>query len=203
VRINKKISTLTESQAILNNNSSTSLQTNRGKIVRIGRVKVPRIPGLFDYEIPTLCFLVVERNYEKEWVGGRFISTCINLKIDGYGKTPKDAMHNMAANVGSYVVKLFECNDDLDMAWNVISDLWRTNPTASKLWDSYNTAQIELAKRGITTDNKYNALNKKILKLKHEVAALRKAKIGVGDIPIKAADYMIVEQYNVERKAAA
>jgi len=199
----KKVLAITESQDVLNGSSSKILQTDRGRIVRIGRVKVPRIPSLFNYEIPALCFLVVERNYEIEWVGGRFISTCINLKIDGYGKNPKDAMHNMAANVGSYVFKLFACNETLNAAWDIIYNLWRTNPDASKLWDNYNAAQIDLAKRGITTDNKYNALNKKILKLKQEVAALRKAKIGFGEISVKAADYMIVEQYNIERKYAS
>jgi len=156
-------------------NSPINLQTERGKIFSIGRVKVPKIPKFFDYEIPAFRFIVIEDNPDnsKDWEGGRFIATCIDLRIDGYGCTPEEALREMSKFVGEYVFKIFKSNSP-ETAWNYIFSLCQSNPQSSALWDKYNIAQIELAKHGKATDSdRYDTFKLQIEKLNKKVIELR------------------------------
>jgi len=153
------------------------LDTNRGTIFRIGRIKVPRIPLLFDYEIPVFCFVVVEREPSNlsNWEGGNYIATCINLQIDGYGKTPADAQRQMARFVGEYVFKIFKSDrhPEKENAWDCIFSRWRSNTGSSKLWDKYNVMQIHMAKQGDATESVvYDTYKQKIENLDRKAAEI-------------------------------
>lgn len=151
------------------------LVTEYGTIFRIGKVKVPKIPGLFEYEIPVFCFVVAKCNDKHigDWEGGKYVATCINLQISGYGKNPKEAQNEMAMLVGEYIYSLFKTyNSNPKIAWDNIFSLWRSNAESNDLWDKYNVIQIELAKQGIITDITYDTLNDKIEKLNKKIEEL-------------------------------
>ncbi|MDR2727543.1 MAG: hypothetical protein LBB56_00290 [Chitinispirillales bacterium] len=133
---------------------SPDLQTPRGKVVTIGQVKIPKIPGNVD--IPVLHFIVIERSPNDSgntaWPGGAYIATCIHLQIDGYGATISDACNDMVRSVGHYLHECFKSPECAESAWENIKDAVKSNSRMELLWDKYRILQLEFAKRGITTD---------------------------------------------------
>jgi len=181
-------------------NIPVDLQTEHGTIFRIGRVKVPKIPGQFDYEIPVLCFVVIERPLDNVNGEGnsKYIATCINLQIDGYGNTPEEAQNEMAASVGEYIYSQFGSNpDNPEIAWNNIFSLWRSNEESSILWDKFNVVQIELAKKGKSTDGRYDTLKMKFNELKKELRSL-KAQHCIDLITL--APLMVLDTQNISKR---
>jgi hypothetical protein len=91
----------------------TGVMCDRGEIVDKGQVNMPRlsIRG-YDYEIPTFDYIVIERKQDNRapagWDGGKYIATCVNLKMDGYGATAAEAWRDMNANVREYALKILE-----------------------------------------------------------------------------------------------
>jgi hypothetical protein len=156
------------------------LRTDRGTVVGIGRVKIPRMPKHgFDYEVPVFCYIAVKSAHDEpttvEWDGGNYIATCINLRIDGYGNTCEEAERNMARNVFEYVHKIFRHNEsNAYAAWDNILSLWLSNGRSSQLWDAFNTAQIELAKTGRSLDSStaQSKAYEKIIELEKKVREL-------------------------------
>jgi hypothetical protein len=132
------------------------LNTPRGVVVGFGRVKVPRMPTLkFDYEIPLLSFVVIERPE------GGHIATCIHMQIDGYGKEADDAISDMGAAIIAYLRENFKNPECADAAWDNLYDLFRSNQRSNILWDKYHAWQIMLAKQGVPSD-RYSELDKRI-----------------------------------------
>jgi hypothetical protein len=151
------------------------LQTSRGNVVGLGRLKIPQMPKLgFDYDIPILSFVVIERG------DGSHVATCIHLQIDGYGGTINDAMKNMVSNVWYYLHENFTCAENKDIAWNNLYELSKSNPRSDILWDKYHALQFEFAKEGISTDT-YSELHQKIQSLQEKVRELE-ARLSLNEL---------------------
>ena len=67
------------------------IKVSRGEVIGIGKIKIPKTRE-FNHEIPLLSFLSIKES------DNSFISTCIHLRIDGYGKTEEKADENMGKN---------------------------------------------------------------------------------------------------------
>ncbi|MDR2693495.1 MAG: hypothetical protein LBB74_04685 [Chitinispirillales bacterium] len=136
------------------------LQTPRGTVVGIWRIKIHKAPEQgFDYEIPLLSSIGIKRKDDRG-----FIATCIHLQIDGYGDTMPEANDDMARNVRSYLIENFRCAECKDDAWANLNELLKSNPEKGLLWDKYHEMEISLAKRGIPADQ-YAELRQKIRSL--------------------------------------
>jgi len=77
------------------------IKVARGEVVGIGKFKIPRTEK-FDYEIQPFSFLSIKDAEDS------FISTCIHLHIDGYGKTEEEADRNMMKNASFFLSQNFK-----------------------------------------------------------------------------------------------
>jgi len=150
----------------MNANEPVRLQSMGGTIFRVGRIKIPRIPGLFDHEIPVFCYIMIERDTADKSIRAneQYMAVCINLQIYGYGNSPHNAHEEMVASVGKYIFDIFNTYDT-EKAWDSIFQRWRSNPKSSRLWDQYNAVQLDSAKYGITHDSEYDTLSDKVKEL--------------------------------------
>ena len=146
--------------------NESELTTTRGKVVGIGRIKIPKMSD-FNYEIPLLSFVVIKKE------DGSFISTCIHLQIDGYGDNGKEARIDMVNNAWYFLKENFNNEKCKESCWANMYDLSKANERSSTLWDKYHAVQFMLAEKGITTD-RYSQLEKKIKELHDKVHKLEK-----------------------------
>jgi hypothetical protein len=114
---------------------SRELKIARGNVVGIGKVKILPIP-MFNYNIKWLSFLDIQ---EKD----SFVSTCINLRIDGYGETKEEAENDMFENMIYFLCQNFR-KLSLDAAWENIYNLYKSDDWSRKLWDIYHKLQVQL-----------------------------------------------------------
>jgi len=119
---------------------TTTTKVTRGEVVGIGKFKIPRTEE-FDYEIPLLSFLSIK---EAE---NSYISTCIHLHIDGYGKTEDDADKNMMKNASFFLSQNFE-KLSIEDAWDNLRDLFKSDEWSNELWTAYHEVQIQLSIQG-------------------------------------------------------
>jgi hypothetical protein len=151
-----------------------SLLTNRGPAIGLGRVKIPRMPEYgFDFEIPLLSFLVIKNTEDNE-----YIATCIHIQTDGYGKTEEDAINDMICNVCHFLQENFKHEEHQQIAWDNLFDLFKSSPTTNPLWDAYHALQLELAKKGVSTDW-YSGLMERIKELEEEVHRLKMGEMTI------------------------
>jgi len=143
----------------------SELETSRGKVIGIGRIKIPKIL-IFNYEIPLLSFIVTKKK------DGSFVSTCIHLQMDGYGKTVKEARIDMVNNVLYLLHENFTAERYDKTRWVNLLNFFKANQATSILWDKYHAIQLMLAERGIATDRDL-AYQKKIEELEAEVKKLK------------------------------
>ena len=122
-----------------------TINVSRGTVIGIGKAKIPRTSD-FDHEIPMLSFLVIRESETS------FISTCIHLRIDGYGNTPKGSMSDMVENAYHFLHKNFERLSPED-AWDNIRSLYKTDAWSNELWDAYHEIQIQSSIQGKSLDN--------------------------------------------------
>jgi hypothetical protein len=123
----------------------SKLESIRGRVIGIGRVKIPKMHN-FNYEVPLLSFVVIETK------DGGYISSCIHLQIDGYGKDDESAQIDMIDNILYYLDANFNNEDYKDNCWANMLDLFEANERSSNLWDKYHAFQIMLAERGQAAD---------------------------------------------------
>jgi anion-transporting ArsA/GET3 family ATPase len=116
------------------------IKVSRGEVVGIGKFKIPRTEG-FDYEIQLLSFLSIK---EAE---NSFISTCIHLHIDGYGRTEDEADRNMMKNASFFLSQNFS-KLPLEDAWDNLRDLFKSDNWSNELWTAYHEVQIQLSMQG-------------------------------------------------------
>jgi len=145
--------------------STLELETVRGKVIGIGRVKIPKML-VFNQEIPLLSFIVIEKT------DGKYVSTCIHLKMDGYGNNVDEARIDMVSNILYFLRQNFSNKHCKDNSWINILDLFKSDEISNVLWDKYHAFQIMLAEKGIATDN-YEQLSEKIKQLLDEVNKLK------------------------------
>jgi len=124
------------------------LQTDCGKVIGFGRVKVPKMPSVgFGYEIPLLSYVVIKRDD-----GEGYIASCIHLQVDGYGSDSLKACHDMISSILFYLRENFKCASCIGVAWDNMYEQVLSNPQSGALWDKYHALQYRLAKSGVSTD---------------------------------------------------
>ena len=122
-----------------------TVKVSRGEVVGIGKIKIPKTPD-FIYEIQLLSFLDIQESETS------FISTCIHLHIDGYGKTIEEAEADMIESVYYFLCENFK-KLPYEAAWDNLYDLFKSDEWSNELWDAYHEAQIHLSMAGTPTDN--------------------------------------------------
>jgi len=140
-----------------------AVKISRGSVIGIGKVKIPRTQEL-DYEIQLLSFLDIQESETS------YISTCIHLRIDGYGKTVEEAEADMVESVYYFLCKNFQ-KLALEDAWDNLRGLFKSDDWSNEMWDAYHEVQILLSTQGISTDNIAN-LSKRLEQLAKRVEEL-------------------------------
>jgi hypothetical protein len=120
------------------------INVSRGEVVGIGKIKIPKTRE-FNHEIMLLSFLSIKESEDS------FISTCIHLRIDGYGKTSDEADKNMVKNVWYFLFRNFK-ELSIEDAWDNLRDLFKSDDWSSELWDAYREVQVQLSINGVSTD---------------------------------------------------
>ena len=118
------------------------IRVSRGEVVGIGKFKIPRTEK-FDYEIQLLSFLSIKDKDAED----SFISTCIHLHIDGYGKTEEEADRNMMKNSSFFLSQNFS-KLSIEDAWDNLRDLFKSDDWSNELWNAYHEYQIQLSMEG-------------------------------------------------------
>jgi len=116
------------------------IRVSRGEVVGIGKFKIPRTKE-FNYEIQLLSFLSIK---EAE---NTFISTCIHLHVDGYGKTEEEADRNMMKNTSFFLSQIFN-KLSIEDAWDNLRELFKSDDWSNELWNAYHECQIQLSIQG-------------------------------------------------------
>ena len=122
------------------NTISQSIRVSRGEVIGIGKFKIPRTEK-FDYEIPPLSFLSIKDAEDS------YISTCIHLHIDGYGKTEDEADRNMMKKSSFFLSQNFS-KLSIEDAWDNLRDLFKSDDWSNELWNAYHECQIQLSMEG-------------------------------------------------------
>jgi len=140
-----------------------TVKVSRGEVVGIGKVKIPRTTE-FSHEIPMLSFLVIQE------ADGKFISSCIHLRIDGYGSADDASVDNMIDGINSFLKANFTRLSD-DDAWENLKDLCHIDDDTAELWNAYRDVQFNLAAMGVPTDSA-ESLRKKIAQMQRRIEQL-------------------------------
>lgn len=123
-----------------------TITTTRGEVRGIGELTVSSttLP-----EIPLLSFIVIEMNdTDERFPSFVYVSTCIELQMDGYGKTAEEAMKNMCKHCADYLKVLFTDEKYKRYAWSNLRDLFHLDATSLELRNAYNDVRLNLAERG-------------------------------------------------------
>jgi hypothetical protein len=160
----------------------SKLESNRGRIIGIGRVKIPKRND-FNYEIPLLSFVVIEKN------DGGYVSSCIHLQIDGYGQTDEDAQNDMIDNILYYLDVNFNDENYKDCCWANLLDLFEASESSSALWDKYHAFQVMLAEKGQASDqySPLQLLRELLVKLEELGEKIRELETRVANLEDKRA----------------
>jgi hypothetical protein len=153
---------------------SQPIRVSRGEVIGIGKIKIPKTVE-FNHEIQLLSFLSIKESEDS------FISTCIHLRIDGYGKTEEKADENMVKNVWNFLSRNFS-KLSVEDAWDNLRDLFKSDDWSSELWDAYREVQIQMSMSGQQTDptaelvSRLNRLEKEKKKAERQARDLKEEK---------------------------
>jgi len=178
------------------------VKISRGVVVGIGKVKIPKTLEM-NHEIQLLSFLDIQ---EAE---NSYISTCIHLRIDGYGKTVEEAEIDMVENIYYFLRQNFEKLEP-EAAWENILDLFSTDDWSNELWNAYHKVQIILSMQGKTTDNIASVMKKleqlavriKELEDKIKTAEMEQIRVVLANEIRKFAKDLIVDRTTINYKVA-
>jgi len=141
------------------------ITVSRGAVVGMGKFKIPKTED-FKHEIQLLSFLTIEE------AAGCFVSTCINLHLDGYGRSVKIAQDNMMKNAHYFLLQSF-MGSFSESAWENLIELSKSDEWSNELWDAYRNAQIQLSMKGVSTDP-IEELNSRLVQLEEHAKALER-----------------------------
>jgi hypothetical protein len=170
-----------------------TITTQRGRVIGIGELKVFPSQSL-PYEIPLLSFIVVKQSGGAEKTRAKFtyVSTCIQIRIDGYGETPQKAMENMLEKCGDYLKTNFTNEQCKQYGWSNLHELFHFDEYSVELQNAYNDMCLNLAERGIATDITSALIAEKI-ELEKQIAELKtiqnKTRNGENDISVSILQY--------------
>jgi len=117
--------------------------TKRGEVVGIGTINILKFKKI-NKKLPVFSFVVRKGKDEEK---GLFISTCIDLRIDGYGKTDLNAIEGMNKNVCRFLLENFTNPKCKDNAWNNLEKLARFDDWAKELWNVYKMVEYKFAEK--------------------------------------------------------
>jgi len=140
-----------------------TVKVSRGEVVGIGKVKIPRTME-FRHEIPMLSFLVIQEP------NGKFISSCMHLRIDGYGIADDASVDNMIDSINSFLKANFT-RLSIGDAWENLKDLCHIDDDTIELWNAYRDVQFNLAAMGVPTDS-VESLKKRIAQMQQRIEQL-------------------------------
>jgi hypothetical protein len=161
-----------------------TVEVSRGTVVGIGRVKIPRSQEL-DQEIQLLSFLNIKESDTS------FITTCIHLRMDGYGKTLEESERDMVKNIYFLLCENFK-KLSADDAWDNLYEFFMADDWSDELWNAYHKVQILLSMRGVSTDNSVS-LSKRIEKLGERVKKLE-SKVKNMEMEMEASRAMLASE---------
>jgi len=183
-----------ENEINLKDTMNRVIKVSRGNVVGIGKVKIPKTLA-FNHEIQLLSFLDIQESKTS------FVSTCIHLHVDGYGKTVEEAEEDMVENIYYFLSQNFSKLSP-ESAWENLRNLFKSNEWSNELWDAYHEVQIQLSINGISTD-KSAELIKRLKNLEDRVKELetsvkteelhvvRRIKLASGDVRKLARDLIV------------
>ena len=178
-----------------------TVKVSRGTVVGIGRVKIPMTQE-FNYVIQLLSFIDIKESENS------FISTCIHLHIDGYGKTIEEAEEDMVENIYYFLCENFK-KLPYENAWDNLLDLYKSDEWSNELWNAYHEVQIHFSMMRIPTDNIANLLNR-INELEERIREwetrvkdmeLEESRVAFANEIRKLAKSLIVESTRIEKAA--
>jgi hypothetical protein len=178
-----------------------TVKISRGVVVGIGKVKIPRTQEL-NYEIQLFSFLDIQESENS------FISTCIHLHIDGYGKTVEEAEADMVENIYYFLCQNFQ-KLPLEAAWDNLLDLLKADEWSNELWNAYHEVQVILSMQGKSTDNiadlmsRLKQLAKRVKELESKVKdmGLEEARVVLASEIRRFAKDLIVERTQLGKAA--
>jgi hypothetical protein len=127
-----------------------TITTTRGRVRGIGELTVSSttLPG-----VPLLSFIMIEmKDTDERFPVFTYVSTCIQLQMDGYGETAKEAMEDMCKHCAEYLETLFTDEKCKQYAWRNLHELFHLDETSLELQNAYNDARLNLAEQGKYTD---------------------------------------------------
>jgi len=120
------------------------LMTDRGQAVGFGRVKFPKIPDAeFNLDAPPFSFVIIERDDDLL----KYIASCVELPMDGYGNTIKDAESEMSVNIYTFLYENYKDAVCRESFWENLYLLSKSNSNSSVLLDKYYALQYLCAKK--------------------------------------------------------
>jgi len=131
----------------------------KGEVVGIGKVKVHMTEG-FAYDIPLLSFItakakkVTPRKPRTPQAAAKeakkaFVSTCINLRVNGYGETPEKAEADMVESTYFVLLAIFQMGGrSVEEAWAQILKWFKSDEWSNERWDAYSEVQIRQSMQG-------------------------------------------------------
>ena len=144
---------------------SREITTNRGEVFAIGEFKIRKSKD-FPYEIPRLSYIITKEDKDT------FASTCIDLHIDGDGKTPEDAEAAMGENVFDFLSANFYKKSNNVSIWEHLEELFEITEISKESWNAFSKFKLKLAKNGINTDMATELLER-IYSLTNEINQLK------------------------------
>jgi len=128
-----------------------------------------------------LSFLVIQE------ASGGFVSSCMHLRVDGYGAADDVAVDDMIDSINSFLKSNFSRLADED-AWVNLKELSHVDNDTIELWDAYRDVQFGLAARGIPTDSA-ESLKKRIDQLRRRIEQLESENVRLREELTLIVDY--------------
>jgi hypothetical protein len=139
-----------------------------GKAVAIGKIRLLPSDELKRH-MPMLHFIVLKDSQ------GMFSVTCIQLRVDGHGKTINDSLDNLKENILDFVKGTFKNAPTAEDAYGSFYSLMEIDSWAAEWWNAYRKLQMKLSLQGIKTDF-YEELEDEINALKKRIADFESAQ---------------------------
>jgi hypothetical protein len=126
-----------------------TITTTRGRVRGIGELTVSSdMPA-----IPLLSFIVIKmKDTDERFPVFAYVSTCIQLQMDGYGETVEEAIKDMCKHCAEYLETLFTDEKCKRYAWRNLRELFHLDETSLELQNAYNDARLNLAEHGKYAD---------------------------------------------------
>lgn len=113
-----------------------------GIVTAIGNLKVFK-SELFNYNIPTLSFIVAKNDENI------YTASCIHLLIDANGKNDIEAIERLKVACKDFLIDIF--NNNQVNAWEQLHELF-TSACTKDFWNGYRDFQLNLSEKNISTD---------------------------------------------------